>query len=44
MPRTEQKGTIIVSFPVTKQAFDQRKLLQVNIDFYDQPVPIVLTR
>ena len=44
MPRAEQKGTIIVSFPVTKQAFDQRKSLEVTIQFYDQPVPVVLTK
>lgn len=44
MPRVEQKGTIIVSFPVTKQDFDQRKSLAVTIQFYDQPVPVVLTK
>lgn len=44
MPRAEQKGTIIVSFPVTKLAFDQRKSLEVIIQFYDQPVPVVLTK
>lgn len=44
MPRAEQKGTIIVSFPVTRQDFDQRKSLAVTIQFYDQPVPVVLTK
>jgi hypothetical protein len=44
MPRLEQKGTVIVSFPVTKQDFDQRKSLAVTIHFYDQPVPVVLTK
>lgn len=44
MPRVEQKGTVIVSFPVTKQDFDQRKSLAVTIQFYDQPVPVVLTK
>lgn len=44
MPGVEQKGTIIVSFPVTKQDFDQRKSLAVTIGFYDQPVPVVLTK
>ena len=44
MPRVEQKGTIIVSFPVTRQDFDQRKSLAVTIQFYDQPVPVVLTK
>ena len=30
------------SFPVTKEAFDQRKALTVTIQPYDQPLPIVL--
>lgn len=37
-----QKGTIIVSFKVTKEAFDQRKSLTVTIQPYDQVVPVVL--
>lgn len=37
-----QRGTIVVSFPVTKDAFDQRKSLQVTIQPYDQPLPLVL--
>jgi hypothetical protein len=41
-PGTEKRGTIIVSFPVTKEAFDQRKSLAVTIQPYDQPLPIVL--
>ena len=44
MPQAEQKGTIVVSFPVTKQDFDQRKSLAVTIQFYDQPVPVILTK
>jgi hypothetical protein len=44
MPRVEQKGTVIISFPVTKQDFDQRNSLAVTIWFYDQPVPVVLTK
>jgi len=40
----EQKGTIVVSFPVTKQAFDERKSLTVTIQPYDQPVPVILTK
>jgi hypothetical protein len=39
---TDRKGTIVVSFPVTKQAFDQRKSLTVTVQPYDQPLPIVL--
>jgi hypothetical protein len=38
----EQRGTIIVSFKVTKQAFDQRKSLIVTIQPYDQVLPVVL--
>ncbi len=38
----EQKGTIIVSFSVTKEVFDQRKSLTVSIQPYDQPLPVVL--
>jgi hypothetical protein len=37
-----QRGTIVVSFPVTKEAFDQRKSLEVTIQPYDQPLPVVL--
>jgi hypothetical protein len=40
----EQKGTMVVSFPVTKQDFDQRKSLAVTIQPYDQPVPVILTK
>jgi|HubBroStandDraft_6_1064221.scaffolds.fasta_scaffold205636_2 hypothetical protein len=38
----EQRGTIIVAFRVTKEAFDQRKSLTVTIQPYDQALPIVL--
>ena len=38
----EQRGTIIVSFKVTKEAFDQRKSLTVTIQPYDQVLPVVL--
>jgi hypothetical protein len=38
----EQKGTIIVGFKVSKAAFDQRKLLTVSIQPYDQVLPVVL--
>ncbi|MGB6384920.1 MAG: hypothetical protein WBD25_20625 [Terriglobales bacterium] len=37
-----QRGTIIVSFKVTKEAFDQRKSLIVTIQPYDQVMPVVL--
>ena len=38
----EQRGTIIVGFKVTKEAFDQRKSLTVTIQPYDQVLPVVL--
>jgi hypothetical protein len=38
----EQRGTIIVSFKVTREAFDQRKSLIVTIQPYDQVLPVVL--
>jgi hypothetical protein len=37
-----QRGTIIVSFKTTKEAFDQRKSLTVTIQPYDQVLPVVL--
>jgi hypothetical protein len=43
-PGTERKGTVVVSFPVTKEAFDQRKSLEVRIQPYDQPLPVILTK
>jgi len=39
---TEKKGTIVVSFPISKEVFDQRKSLSVSIQPYDQPLPIIL--
>ncbi|SRR6266496_2716377 len=44
MSGREQKGTIVVSFPVTKQVFDERKSLTVTIQPYDQRLPVVLTK
>jgi hypothetical protein len=38
----QRKGTIIVSFKVTKEDFDQRKSLTVAIQPYDQVLPVVL--
>ena len=43
-PGGETKGTIVVSFPVTKQAFDERKSLTVAIQPYDQRLPVILTK
>lgn len=44
LPGAEQRGTIIVSFPVTKDSFDKRKSVTVTIQPYDQPLPVVLTK
>jgi hypothetical protein len=38
----QQRGTIIVGFKVTKEAFDQRKSLTVAIQPYDQVLPVIL--
>jgi len=43
-PGGQARGTIIVSFPVTPEAFAGRKQLKVTIQPYDQPVPLVLTK
>ncbi len=40
----QAQGTIVVSFPVTKNDFDKRKSLSVAIQPYDQPLPVVLTK
>lgn len=42
LPGATQRGTIVVSFPVAKEVFDQRKSLDVTIQPYDQPLPIIL--
>ncbi len=43
-PGGRTAGTIIVVFPVTPDAFTNRKSLKVTIQPYDQPVPLVLTK
>jgi hypothetical protein len=43
-PGQEIKRTVIVSFPVTLDDFNQRKSVSVIIQPYDQPVPVVLTK
>jgi|SRR5690242_1061843 len=42
-PGAQQKGMVIVSFPVAKDQFEQRKSLSVTIQPYDQKA-VVLTR
>ena len=43
LPGNQARGTIIVSFPVTKEVFDKRKAIAVIIEPYDQ-WPITLTK
>ena len=43
-PGGQTQGTIVVTFPVTQEAFDKRKSLSVVIQPYDQPLPLILTR
>jgi hypothetical protein len=43
-PGEELKRTVIVSFPVTLENFNQRKSVSVVIQPYDQPVPVTLTK
>jgi hypothetical protein len=43
-PGQEIKRTVMVSFPLTLDAFNQRKSVSVIVQPYDQPVPITLTR
>jgi hypothetical protein len=38
------RGTVIFSFPVTPDAFANRKVLKVIIQPYDQPAPLVLMK
>jgi Domain of unknown function (DUF4352) len=42
-PGGQQQGTVVFSFPVTKEQFDQRKSLSVSIKPYDQAKPVVLS-
>ena len=43
-PGQELKRTVMVSFPVTLDVFNQRRSVSVVVQPYDQPVPVVLTR
>ena len=43
-PGQEVKRTLIVSFPVKLDVFNQRKSVSAVIQPYDQPVPITLTK
>jgi len=43
-PGEAVQRTIIVAFPVTLDAFNQRQSTSVSIQPYDQPLPVVLTK
>ena len=43
-PGQEIKRTVMVSFPVTLDAFNQRRSVSVIVQPYDQPVPVTLTK
>jgi hypothetical protein len=43
-PGQELKRTVMVSFPVTLDAFSQRRSVSVVVQPYDQPVPVTLTK
>jgi hypothetical protein len=43
-PGQDVKRTVIVSFPVTLENFNQRRSVSVIIQPYDQPVPVTLTK
>jgi len=43
-PGAQASGRMIVSFPVTADAFKNRKSLKVTLQPYDQAVPLVMTK
>lgn len=43
-PGQDVKRTVIVSFPVTLENFNQRRSVRLIIQPYDQPVPVTLTK
>jgi len=43
-PGQELKRTVLVSFPVSADEFNQRKSVSLIIQPYDQPVPVVMTK
>jgi hypothetical protein len=44
LPGNETHGTVIVSFPVNQDDFNKRQSVSVEIQPYDQPLPVVLTK
>jgi len=43
-PGEQVKGTVLVSFPLVLDAFNQRQSISLAIQPYDQPVPVVLAK
>jgi hypothetical protein len=43
-PGQEIKRTVMVSFPVALDVFNQRRSVSVVVQPYDQPVPVVLSK
>jgi hypothetical protein len=43
-PGQEVKRTVMISFPVNLETFNQRRSLSAIIQPYDQPLPVVLTK
>ena len=44
LPGQETHGTVIVSFPVKQDEFDQRHSISVIVQPYDQPLPVILAK
>ena len=44
LPGQEQTGTVIVSFPISKDTFDKRKKIALTIQPYNQVLPVVLSK
>ncbi|HET9409632.1 MAG TPA: hypothetical protein VFO39_20490 [Candidatus Sulfotelmatobacter sp.] len=43
-PGQSVRSTIIVSFPISQDTFNQRQSISAVIQPYDQPIPVVLTK
>jgi len=44
LPTQKASGTVVVSFPVTQDAFNKRQSVSVVVQPYDQPLPVTLTK
>jgi hypothetical protein len=43
-PGDRISGSVVVSFPVSKESFDNRQAITATVSYYDQTRPIVITR